>query len=392
MRAPPSTNLPDEPGHADGQRGRACEAVCSSLGLSQAEYDDVVKAMLPVVWRIGCPAHIHPLEVVHDAFVLAICKPISQRPAITERKKFLAWMCTLAEFAALSNRKSKHRRLLGQGQSDDDIAALLSVPGHAEAIAVREVLHKAFAVLEPADQALLLALHRDGKTIAEIAREQNLAWSTVNSRHKRILSILRTAMQSLLAALILFITRNARAQGRRIALRIIRALPHATQTTCAMAVTAACGILVPTSSSANSTLDELNVYATSLPPNFAATTRSEPIEPSMTSEVALVKPNGVDEPKKQCSASDMKPAQAIQLLRTAALPVALLVTPPAAAGCAGADRHTSPPDDPEEEESGGIDPYEMMCANEHRRGNECPTKAEWYRSMGRCPDGTKGCQ
>ncbi|HRI70408.1 MAG TPA: hypothetical protein PK156_39525, partial [Polyangium sp.] len=73
------------------------------------------------------------------------------------------------------------------------------------------------------------------------------------------------------------------------------------------------------------------------------------------------------------------------------VPFAFLVAPEVTQlACAGAERHTTAQEPEERDDS--TDPYVFMCRNEHRRGNECPTREEWYGEMGLCPDGTDNCK
>ncbi len=99
-----------------------------------------------------------------------------------------------------------------------------------------------------------------------------------------------------------------------------------------------------------------------------------------------------DKPQKQCSASDMKSTKIVSYLQGTVIPFAFLVAPEVTQlACAGAERQTAPAQEPEERDD-STDPYDYMCLEQHRRGEDCPTRTEWYKSMGRCPDGTKGCQ
>lgn len=371
-----------------------------AFGLSNAELQEVIQSMLAVVWRVGCDEHIDRLEVVHDAFVTAMCKPISERPPVTDQKRFIAWMCALAEFAALSSRKSKHRVLLGQGTSESELGRLLSTSGHAEAVAAREVLRKAFAALDPEDQVLVLQHEVGGKTITEIARELDRAPSTLYSRHAQAMSILRAAVKSTIAAVVLLITKNARAQGTRWTLRASRLLTHVTQTTCALTVTMTCGAILPASSAPTAVQHESTavVQSAPTPPDIAVVAMPleppvpETVPPPTPKEVAPVKPFGVDKPEAECSASRMKTTKIVSYLQGAVVPFAFLVAPVVTQlGCAGSGQQTPPRQEPEEK-SGGLDNYEAMCQVVEARGERCPTREEWYMSMGRCPDGTRDCQ
>jgi len=369
----------------------AAVAIAEKLGLSKTEYDTVVKAMLRVVRLVGCPVHVRPLEVVHDALVMAAVKPSSERKSIIERKKLVPWLRSLARNAALSNRKSKHQKLLGQGHSEDEMDVLLSTSGDEDRIAAREVLRKAWPLLKPAHREILEAFYIEGKTIQEIAVEKRRKWTTVNSRYERAMSKLRYIMQSMLAAIILLVTKNARAQSVRLAQHVSRLVPHATQTACAMTVTVACGVLVPASSLATTMPPAPLVSMVSAPPSFTKVVAMVPTEPPSSTEVEQVKPITLDMLQTQCSAARMKSNKIVGILQGTVLPFAFLVAPAVTQlGCAGTEGHSPPPREPEERDD-SPDPYDMMCANERRRGNDCPTKAEWYASFNRCPDGTRDC-
>jgi len=307
-------------------------------------------------------------------------------------------MCKLAKFAALGNKKSKHRRLLGQGHTDADLDALRSVSNPAEAIAMREALFKAFQVLDEEDRALIEAHHFEGKTIKEISIEQNISWSTVNSRVLRILDSLRMALKTMIIAIIIFSTKHARAHGKRLVFHAARAFPNAAQTMCAMAVTFTCGVFVPTGSAAAQAHEPLQVeQGTMTQPSSASAVVAVPNgvleESGQTPEVAPEKPVFVDEPGKQCSASTMKTTKISSYLQGTIVPFAFLVAPAMTQlACAGAERHTSTQESDEGDNTGGIDPYDAMCLQERRRGNDCPSKAEWYKEIGLCPDGSLGCR
>jgi len=302
-------------------------------------------------------------------------------------------MCTLAKFAALSNRKSKHRRLLGQGHSDAEIDALCAIAINEDVVGAGRALTKALATLDAEDRMLIYAHYIDGKSIVDIADEQNLRWSTVKSRVLRALDLLRIALQTTIVAIVLFFANKARAQSARLAVKISQLLPHTAPTTCAMVVTATCGVLVPANSPAVAMVAEEAASAVIAPrPTSTIGASDIPAKPLEMPVVAPVKPPGVDEPGKQCSASDMKATKLAGYLQGTILPFAFLLTPALTnVSCAGAERQTPPPHEPEERDD-SLDPYDIMCQNQKRRGDDCPSRADWYKSIGYCPDGTKGCQ
>jgi DNA-directed RNA polymerase specialized sigma24 family protein len=369
----------------------AAPSIGSALGLSKRQLDESIKAMLVVVRRVGCPVHIHPLEVVNDAFVVALSKPISERPSITEWKNFVAWMCTLAEYAALTNRKSKHRRLLGSGHAEDDIAAHFSILGQAEVIDARHDLHKVFTVLKPADQELLKALFVEGKTIQEMVIEQNEPWSTVKSRSIQALNLLYAALQALTAAIILLFPKNARAQGARWAQRLSRLLAQATPATGAMVVTLVCGVMVPSASIGTSVSQGSTVSVLSAPPSATMIAAIAPLGPAKSTEVEPEKPIAIDEREKQWSAADMNSFKIAKYVQLSLVPFAFLVAPAVTqVACAGAEQQAPPPQEPEEQDD-SLDTYEIFCTNTKFLGGKCPSKADWCASMGKRP-ATKGCK
>jgi hypothetical protein len=301
-------------------------------------------------------------------------------------------MCALVEYAALTNRKSKHRRLLGGGHAEDDIAAYFSISGQAEVIDARHDLHRVFTVLKPADQELLKALFVEGKTIQELALEQKEPWSTVKSRSVQALNLLYAALQGLTAAIILLFPKNARAQSARLAQRVPRLIPHVTPTAWAMTVIVAFGVVVPAGSMATAISQGSAVTMASLPPNTTIADATMPVAPTLTAEVEPEKPIAIDEREKQWSAADMNSFKIAKYIQLSFVPFAFLVAPAVTQiACAGAEQRLTPPPQEPEERDDSPDPYDMMCENERHRGSACPSKAEWCAEMGKRP-ATKGCQ
>ncbi len=393
MPRPPSNPPPPEkPDVTPEKQLDAVPSVAAKLGLSKGQYDECVKAMSRVVWKVGCPGHVQLREVVHDAFVLAAAKPISKRPSIENWKRFVAWLCAVAKGEALTNRKSKHRVLLGQGHSEDEVAALILAEGHADALEARLDLHKAFMALEPADQELLTAIFVEDKKISEIAVETGDPRSTVDSRYHRALVLLRAALSSMIAAIVLFVSKNARAQSLRLAQHVARLVPHATQTACAMTVTVACGVMVPASSMALGEQYEVPGATLAAGPRPTPAAEMVPTEPSSAPEVEPEKPIALDELENQCSAAEMKATTFVSYLQATMLPFAFLVAPTVTqVACAGAEHHTLPPQEPEEEEHDGTEPYVGYCENQERLGSRCPSRADWCARMGKRP-ASWGCK
>ncbi len=363
----------------------ASVATTRGLGLSNAQAKEVRDSMVGMICKVGCPGHLHR-DALNDAFVTALCKPISERPNVAEWDKFVSWMCTLAKYSALTHRNAEIRRREDNEVSHDELAKMFSLPAHVPDPGLDKALQQAFDSLDRDHQALLLARYGDEKSVQEIAKERSLPWSTVKSRIDRALFLLRTALQTLIVAAVLFVTRNARARGLRLARYVSQVLPHATPAACAMSVTVVCGVLVPASSSALG----MGVHPdapTSMVLAEAATT-----EPSFSAvEVASVKPITLDKPENPWSAADMKSIQLTMCVQTTLVPFAFLAASALPnIGCAGGDRQTPPPEEPEEVYE-HRDPYDDVCEDERRRGNDCPSKAEWCASIGMRP-ARKGCE
>jgi hypothetical protein len=206
------------------------------------------------------------------------------------------------------------------------------------------------------------------------------------------LSNIRYLLQSLMATIILFVTKNVRAQSARLTQQMPRWLMHTmTHTASTMTVMVACGVMVPASSLATTIHESPVFWAHPSPASLTMVAAMEPTELPLSTLVEQSKPIDVDMAEKQCSACDMNASKIASYLRASILPAALVVAPAATqVACAGTEHHTPPPQ--ELEATDGPDPYDMMCANERRRGNDCVTKAEWYKNSGLCPNGTRDCQ
>ncbi|MBK9259935.1 MAG: hypothetical protein IPM54_08885 [Polyangiaceae bacterium] len=385
----PPTDPPDDPPKVQPSQD-VRRMLASAFGLSRPEFDELVNTMMAVVRKVGCPAHIHPLEVVHDAFIKALDKPISKRRSSADREKFVGWMCELARYAALTNRGSKHRKLLGEELTDTNIATALSTPAHVPDVGMRKALEEALALLDAEDLALLRAHYVEDKTVQQIADEQNRRWSTVDSRLRRVRRLLRAAMQSTIIAFVLFVAKNARAQGARLARHVSRLLPHATHAAGAITVAVVCGIVAPGNSTATPVRQDIPPLVALAPPE---TTTTNATAPPLPEEVAPVKPIGLDELGEQWSASAMKSTKFALCLQTTVVPFGFLLASAMTAGaCAGTERQTPPPQEPEEEyDPGGMDPYDMACESETARGNDCLSKEEWCAKRGMRP-ARHGCK
>jgi DNA-directed RNA polymerase specialized sigma24 family protein len=391
MRRPPSTPPSDQPVDQpvvilDNLPDAALD-VASALGLSRAQLDEVINAMLVAAWHVGFPAHIHRLEVVSAGFITAISKPISERPSTKDWNGFVAWMCALAQCAAMTIRNSKHQRLLGQGHSDDEIGELLPLSSHEDRIAARELIRKAWPLLQPANREILETYYFDDKNTKKMAREQEEPSSTVSWRYRRALRNLRHVIKSMIAAILLFFTKKVRAQSVRLAQLMSRVFSPAAPTACVMTVTVTCGLMVPSGSMAiAASQGGFTSLVPLAPPDRTIAAATIPVAPTLTAEVEPEKPITIDELEKQCSACDMNPFKIARFLQASILPAALLVAPAVTQfACAGAEHQTPPPQEPEEPEHGGQDPYDQMCENERHRGDKCVSKADWCAKFGKRP-------
>jgi DNA-binding CsgD family transcriptional regulator len=301
-------------------------------------------------------------------------------------------MCALAQCAAMTIRNSKHQRLLGQGHSDDEMGELLSISSDEDRIATRQLLRKAWPLLQPANREILETYYFDDKNTKEMAREQEEPSSTVSWRYRRALCNLRRVIKSMSAVILLFFTKKVRAQSAQRAQLMSRLLPQATQATCVMTVTVACGVMVPSASAATAASQESAASVRLAPATTTIAAVMMPTEPPMSTEVAPVKQIAIDELKEQWSDADMNPFKIARFLQASIVPATLLVAPAVTQiACAGAEQNTSSAQEPEEEH-GGQDPYDMMCENERHRGNnDCGSKAEWCARFGKRP-ATWGCK
>jgi hypothetical protein len=262
------------------------------------------------------------------------------------------------------------------------MVAVLPSVGTVEA---RKIIEPAFIALTPADQALLHALFAEGKTISEVAGENGLRRTTLDSRVQRILDLLYAAIQATIASLILLVPKKARAFVKHATQRAPRVLVQATQFSSAMTMTVVCGALMPTGSSVTtepSTLAGLTPYST--PQTTMAQVAG--LEPSILPEVEPEEPKGLDAETNECSAADMKSTKFAISLQETTLSLALVVAPALTqVACAGTQQQTPPPQQPVEEPDGSPDPYDVMCDQERARGNDCITKEAWYKEFSHPP-------
>jgi DNA-directed RNA polymerase specialized sigma24 family protein len=351
------------------------------FGLSADQFAKVTREML-VVARLVC-RHVTPGDAVQQAFVKALSKPITERPSIQDQKKFIAWMCTLAEYEALTNRNYQRRRAQREVVSGTDIAEMVVVPPSVSAVEARKMLERAFMALKPADQAFLQALYAQGKTIDDLAREQGQRWSTVDSRHRRLLDLLYAMIHGAIAVALLLVPKRARAFVAHVMQQTPRRLVQASQFGSAMAVTVVCGVFMPTGSSATTELS-MPVGLTRFSTPQTTIAQAAPLQPSFLPEVGPEEPKTLDAVTNQCSAADMKSAKIASYLQGTVAPLAFWgASALTQVACAGSEQQTPPPRQPvgapTEEPDGSHDPYAFSCKMERMRGNECPSREEWEK-------------
>ncbi|MBK9262127.1 MAG: hypothetical protein IPM54_20275 [Polyangiaceae bacterium] len=351
------------------------------FGLSADQFAKLTREMLGVARRVTRDSGASPEDAVQQAFVKALLKPSNELPSIQNDKKFVARMCELVKYEALTMRTDQRRRAEREIGAGTDIAELPGVPPAAGVVEARKMLDCAITALKPADRAFLHALYAEEKTIDDIATEQDEPWSTVDSRRRRLLALLRAAIRATIAALVL-VPKRARAFVAHMTQQAPHVALQATQFSSAMAVTVVCGALLPTSSSANTS----PVMAAGLTPYSipqTTTTQEASLQPSFVPEVEPEEPEALDTVTNQCSGVDMKSAKIASYLQATALPFALLVAPALTqVACAGAEQQTSPPrqpaddDDPDRDHRHNI-LYRIYCNQERARGNKCMSKEEW---------------
>lgn len=287
-------------------------------------------------------------------------------------------------------RNVEQRRRESNTHSDEELAELRSAPEDASRQAEHEEVRQAVRTLEPEQRVLIEAYYFEGKTFAEIAVEHNLPKTTVQYRHQRALARLRVMLKALTAAVVVFFTKEVRAQGARLALYMARALPQAT---CALAVTVTCAVLVPAEPMASGLSPQGTIAKPLMLPASTGAENMPPVTPASFSEVtpvkqevAPVKQNRVDMPALPWSVPVMKSTTMTRSLQQTVFPLVLAFTPwTTPAGCAGSTQQQPIEEAEHEYEDGETDPYEMVCANERRRGEECLTKEAWCAKMGKRP-------
>jgi RNA polymerase sigma factor (sigma-70 family) len=352
-----------------------------ATGLSAKQYAMVKRAMLAVARSVSRHSDASDEDAVHEAFVTALSKPTVEPPSSQDEEKFIAYMCTLAKFEALTNRTCQRRQSVREIVSDADIAEMVGVAPSVDAVEARMMLDAAIKTLKPEQRDLLRALYTDDKTVNDVAEEGDSPWTTVDSRHKRILALLRATIQGIIAALVLLVPKKARA----FVAHVMQGAPHllvpATHLSAAMTVAAVCGVLLPTGSSAMAEPVKpggLTAYSNPQP----ATAQGAGLEPSFFSEVEPEEPKVLDTETNQCSAADMKSTKVASFLHETLVPLAFVVAPALTqVACAGTAQQTPPARQTEEEAEADrkyrFAHYEAACDQLRLNGHTCPTFEEW---------------
>ncbi|MBK9266464.1 MAG: sigma-70 family RNA polymerase sigma factor [Polyangiaceae bacterium] len=357
------------------------------FGLSADQFAKLTRKMLGVARRVTRHSGASPEDAVQQAFVKALLKPGNELPSIQNHKEFVARMCELVKYEALTIRTDQRRRAEREIGAGTDIAELAGVPPATGVVEARKMLDCAITELDLEDRAFLHALFAEGKTISEIAREQGEPRSTVESRHLRLLKLLYAHVQAKVAALlVLLLPKKARAFVANVTQRAPHVMVQATQFSGALAVTVVCGALLPTGSSAN-TPPTMAMGLTPYSIPESVTTQAARLPPTFIPEVAPEEPEALDTVTNPCSGMDMKSAKIAGYLQATALPFALLVAPALTqVACAGTEQtpppQTPPPrqpvDDDEADRRRENDVfYRAYCNQERARGNKCMSREEW---------------
>lgn len=347
--------------------------------MSSAELKTEFGKLVAYAKRLGIPEHLDPREIVTAAFVKALEKPISQRPSTANRKRVLAWLRTLVKFEIQTHRNSKHQKLLGEGHADEEIEALFPVfPAMGESLAAGEAWQTAMTTLGPRDRTLVVAHYEHGKTIQEIAREQRLPRSTVDSRLARIVQRLRKLIVSTGFLFVLLWTKKARVCMASLMHKVPQRLAQAMHTATIVAVPVVSGALLPTAASfrTDSAATTRLAWSTS---GSSAPTLAGQVKPSTAKAVALVKPIDVDTGENPWFASDMNTNILRRFVAQAVVPAALVVAP-AASSSACAGTAAQPPPEPERYDE-FPDPYDNYCEEARARGETILTRKEFLRGM-----------
>lgn len=314
---------------------------------------------------------------MQQAFEKALSKPKIAPPSIQEEEKFVAYLCTLAKYEALTNRNAHRRRALREVSSEGDISEMVAVPPATNSVEARKMLDPAIMTLTTAERDLLQAMYTEDKSIDDIAKEGALPWTTVDSRHKRILGLLSATIKALVAAL-LVVPKKARAFVAHVA----QQGPHLAST---MVVTAGFGVLVPAGSSMQ-TESSTAVGLTPIACNQTVSAEVAGLQTSAPTEVAPEEPKAFDAETNTCSAKDMKSSKFASIVQETVVPLAFVVAPALTqVACGGSNPQASSAqqaaDEADDEEYWSNRAYRVSCLQERARGGQCPTRAEWERSF-----------
>lgn len=383
MSKPPSDDPPEEPGQTispSGDSANRIKAEFFPFGLSAEQFAHVTQAMSKVAQSVCRHSSASVGDAVQQAFVKALSKPETERPSIQNQTKFVAWMCKLAKYEAMTNRQFNRRQARREVTCDVDLMELLPFSDAFEAVEARKMLERAFLALAPDEQALLHAIYSDGKTVDDVATEEGLSWTTVDSRRKRLLNMLYAAIHAKVVALVLIWPQKARAFAAHAKQYATQMLVSTAHIGAAVTITAVCGVLVPASSSAMT--KPMPVRLTQNSTDRTNTASEALLEPSFVPKVEPEEPKDLDAATNQCSAPDMKSEKIAKYFRETVAPLALVVAPALTqVACAGTEQGTSSAQHPDEEPD-GTDPYRVMCNQERMRGAPCPTREEWLKEIG----------
>lgn len=389
-------------GHSSPAEERKFESWPPRFGLSPKDYNRLVRMMLAVVRRIGCHDHVTPMDVVQDAFVLALYKPVDQRPSVAHEKRFFGWMCALAECAALTNRHSKHQRVHQSAVTHELLEAVCVATAYPANVELQKPLRHAIESLGTGERALIEAHLIDDKTIKEMADEEGLPWSTAKSRYESALRSLRDAFFgsgrrirkgciSIIAALVLF-ARQARAQCIDLAQHAPRWLGRSiAQTTYAGGMAMVCGAALPTAGDAFVTGKNEPTMSMQMPARAStstAATDSTPLMPTDTivstndAVIPVGPPPSLDASATACSSEDMKTTKILGHASGLIVPFGFLLSSALTnVACTGATQQSKVCETPDEPGYSCDEHYRHMCENLTMRGNPCPDKQDWFRSQ-----------
>lgn len=288
-------------------------------------------------------------------------------------------MCALAKYEAMTNRQWSNRRQKREVGFDTDVAECLVDANSPDALEAKLILQGPVTALEKEEQELLHALYHDEKTVQEIKNEQQLAWTTVASRKKRLLQRLYVVIRAI-TAMLLLVPKKTRAFVAKGQQQASQMLLQATHVGGCIAITGVCGALIPTGLSFTSN----PAMPSGLTPVDTSKTgggETSVIQPSFVPVVAPEEPRGLDAATNECSAGDMKFTKAARSVAENLFPMAFVFsTALTQTACAGTAQQTPPrQEEPEDEPDGTADPYDVACDQERARGNPCPPKEVWQK-------------